>query len=286
MRNEVVNTFENELFGSLYVFTDNNGAPWFVGKQVAEKLGFSVANTAGTAITLSRHCPDKKQVSVLEGTLNETFSVLPQGVRRNSALISEADLYRLVMNSTLESAVAFQDWVVREVLPSVRQHGGYNVEQPTMAAQYADPELFQRMNNMHQEFGEFIRSQTSFNTQILGTLGELVRVIATGPAEAPLRPMTEGHVTLDELYSLVNGVVSKDAFKSMLRGARWPRSSYERRLECGRVVELTSFPVTAEVLSQEIHINQLMDRVVRESRQITVYFYEHQFIAGRFRINR
>lgn len=282
MRNEVVNTFENELFGSLFVFTDNNGAPWFVGKQVAEKLGYVVDNRDNFSHTLRRHCPERKQVQ----TLNETFNVLPQGVRRNSVLISEADLYRLVLNSTLESAVSFQDWVAREVLPSIRQHGGYNVEQPAMAAQYADPELFQRMNNMHQEFGEFIRSQTSFNTQILGTLSELVRVVATGPAEAPLRPMAEGHVTLDELYSLVNGVVSKDAFKSMLRGARWPRSSYERRLECGRVVELASFPVTAEVLGQEIHINQLMDRVVRESRQITVYFYEHQFIAGRFRINR
>lgn len=281
MQNNVVRTFESSLFGSLYTFTDANGAPWFVGKQVAEKLGYD-GTRVNLSQTLNRHCQDKRSLQ----TLTETVNVLPQGVRRNSVLISEADLYRLVMGSTLEDAIAFQNWVVNEVLPSIRHHGGYNSEQASMEDQYADPELFQRMNDMHAEFSGFMREQMSFNQQLMGSITELVRVVANRPAETPLRPMPSGHTTLDVLYQSTNGVMSKDAFKSLLRGARWPRGSYEKALECGRVVELTSYPVTAEILGQEIHINQLVERTVRDARQITTYYYEHPLVTGRFRINR
>lgn len=285
MQNNVVRTFESSLFGSIYTFTDTNGAPWFVGKQVAEKLGYSMERST-LSWTLNRHCPDKGMLSVVLENVVRNIQRLPDNVRRNSVLISEADLYRLVMNSTLEGAVAFQDWVVNEVLPSIRQHGGYNSEQASMEDQYADPELFQRMNDMHAEFSGFMREQMSFNQQLMGSITELVRVVANRPTEAPLRPMPSGHTTLDVLYQETNGVMSKDAFKSLLRGARWPRGSYEKALECGRVVELTSYPVTAEILGQEIHINQLVERTVRDARQITTYYYEHPLVTGRFRINR
>ncbi|MGL4998528.1 MAG: BRO-N domain-containing protein [Cetobacterium sp.] len=283
MQNNVVRTFESSLFGSIYTFTDTNGAPWFVGKQVAEKLGYAVEHRQTLSQAFSRHCPDRTNVNEMS---IETIDVLPQGVRRNSALISEGDLYRLVIGSTLEDAVVFQNWVVTEVLPSIRQHGGYNSEQASMEDQYADPELFQRMNDMHAEFSGFMREQMSFNQQLMGSITELVRVVANRPAETPLRPMPSGHTTLDVLYQSTNGVMSRDAFKSLLRGARWPRGTYERALECGRVVELTSYPVTAEILGQEIHINQLVERTVRDARQITTYYYEHPLVTGRFRINR
>lgn len=282
MQNNVVRTFESSLFGSLHTFTDTNGAPWFVGKQVCEKLGYNMNRTSLNA-TLTRHCPSRQNVRQMSSA---ALDVLPDGVRMNSALISESDLYRLVMSSQLGSAVAFQDWVVTEVLPSIRQHGGYNSEQASMEDQYADPELFQRMNDMHAEFSGFMREQMSFNQQLMGSITELVRVVANRPAETPLRPMPSGHTTLDVLYQSTNGVMSKDAFKSLLRGARWPRGSYEKALECGRVVELTSYPVTAEILGQEIHINQLVERTVRDARQITTYYYEHPLVTGRFRINR
>lgn len=279
MQNNVVRTFESSLFGTINTITDSVGAPWFVGRQVAEKLGY-IRNNPDQNISnaLRRHCPESQTLS------NLTDNRL--GLRSSTKMISEADLYRLVMNSTLEGAVAFQDWVVNEVLPSIRQHGGYNSEQASMEDQYADPELFQRMNDMHAEFSGFMREQMSFNQQLMGSITELVRVVANRPAETPLRPMPSGHTTLDVLYQETNGVMSKDAFKSLLRGARWPRGSYEKALECGRVVELTSYPVTAEILGQEIHINQLVERTVRDARQITTYYYEHSLVTGRFRINR
>lgn len=287
-----VRTFESNLFGSLYTFTADNGGIWFVGKQVAEALGYVVNHTNSLTNTLNRHCTDKVQVGVFLETLTETVSVLPQGVRRNSVLISEADLYRLVMNSQLEGAVQFQDWVVREVLPSIREHGGYHVEQPTMAEQRQDPELFRQVNETMASLGDSMRQMAENQTQLMGMVVDLVRIVSNRPAETPLRTIQEGHMTRRELFELTGGRISESAFKSLLRHVRWPSGTYERSLDDGRVVELTSFPAIATVMGQSVHINQILDRVITEARaginsgrQISSYYFEHSFITGRFRIN-
>lgn len=54
------------------------------------------------------------------------FEPIPQGV----TLIRESDVYRLVMRSKLESAERFQDWVVEEVLPTIRATGSYSLKTP------------------------------------------------------------------------------------------------------------------------------------------------------------
>ncbi|MGL4483233.1 MAG: BRO-N domain-containing protein, partial [Lactococcus garvieae] len=145
MQAQAVRQFESELFGSLTTVVDEKGGLWFVGRQVAEKLGYNLA-TNTLANTMNRHCPGRKQLRTL------TVSVSISGVRSNASMISEADLYRLVMGSTLPNAQQFQDWVTREVLPSIREHGGYVVEQPSMADQRADADLMEEVNTRFQDF--------------------------------------------------------------------------------------------------------------------------------------
>ncbi|UAL46832.1 phage antirepressor [Sutcliffiella horikoshii] len=82
---------------------------FFVAKDVAEVLGYTNPQKA-----IRDHC---KRV-------NETF-IPTNGGDQLTKVISERDVYRLVMRSKLPSAEKFEEWIVSEVLPSIRKHGGY-----------------------------------------------------------------------------------------------------------------------------------------------------------------
>lgn len=101
--------FKNEEFGEIRTI-EICGVPWFVGKDVAEVLGYSNPQKA-----VRDHIEDDDK------TLNESFTVNgTQGV-----LINESGLYSLILSSKLPNAKAFKKWVTSEVLPSIRKHGGY-----------------------------------------------------------------------------------------------------------------------------------------------------------------
>lgn len=89
---------------------DNDGNPWFVGKDVAEALGY-----IDTADAIRRHCKKVNKISQQGDT--------PKSPPINILIISEYDVYRLIMRSNLPDAEKFQDWVVEEVLPSIRKTG-------------------------------------------------------------------------------------------------------------------------------------------------------------------
>ncbi len=94
------------------------GEPGFVGKDVAERLGYADATTA-----IRSHC---KGVSILH-PLQTAGGV--QQVR----VLTEADVMRLIVSSTLPEAVAFERWVFEDVLPSLRKTGGYAMNPPSQA---------------------------------------------------------------------------------------------------------------------------------------------------------
>ena len=102
--------FENEQFGSIRTVMINN-EPWFVGKDVAEILGYSNPSKA-----LIDHVDDEDKLN------NETLSSLGQ---RGGWLINESGLYSLILSSKLPTAKEFKRWVTSEVLPSIRKTGTY-----------------------------------------------------------------------------------------------------------------------------------------------------------------
>lgn len=93
------------------VLTDEHGEPWFVAKDVASMLGYS-----DTAKAARMHCKAARPVGV-----DKLSTLDPQTV-----IIPERDLYRLVMRSKLPAAEKFEEWVVAEVLPSIRKTGTFN----------------------------------------------------------------------------------------------------------------------------------------------------------------
>ena len=101
--------FENSEFGTLRG-VEINGESWLVGKDVAERLGYSNPQKA-----IRDHVDDEDK------TVNESFTV--NGTM--GVLINESGVYALIMGSKLPNAKKFKRWVTSEVLPAIRKHGGY-----------------------------------------------------------------------------------------------------------------------------------------------------------------
>lgn len=110
MANEL-SIFSNEEFGSVRVIMQG-GEPWFVASDVAKALGYERPNDA-----VNTHCKKVNKFSYGES---------PRGAQPYN-IIPESDVYRLIMRSKLPSAERFQDWVVEEVLPSIRKTGSYSM---------------------------------------------------------------------------------------------------------------------------------------------------------------
>lgn len=103
--------FENHEVKSLLI----NSEPWFVGKDVAETLGYTDTNQA-----IRKHVDD-------EDKLSRRFDGSGQG--REMVIINESGLYSLVLSSKLPSAKKFKRWVTSEVLPALRKTGQYQVKE-------------------------------------------------------------------------------------------------------------------------------------------------------------
>ncbi|MEC4337651.1 Bro-N domain-containing protein [Stenotrophomonas pavanii] len=91
-----------------------DGVPWFVGKDVAEALGYADSTTA-----MRSHCRGVQKLHPIPDAL---------GRLQDTRVLSESDVMRLIVNSTLAAAERFERWVFEEVLPSIRRTGGYLVQ--------------------------------------------------------------------------------------------------------------------------------------------------------------
>ena len=101
-------------FGNLRTLTID-GEPWFVGKDVAEALGYS-----NTKKAILDHV-DADDKTLIQRSQNVTFEIPNRGM----TIINESGLYSLILSSKLESAKIFKHWVTAEVLPTIRKTGGY-----------------------------------------------------------------------------------------------------------------------------------------------------------------
>ena len=103
-------TFTNDVFGQIRT-TIIDGEPWFVGKDIAEALGY--ADPTGAV---------RKRVDVEDKGVAKMAT--PSGAQE-MAIINESGLYALIFGSKLPSAKQFKRWVTSEVLPQINRTGGY-----------------------------------------------------------------------------------------------------------------------------------------------------------------
>ena len=117
-----IQIFNNPQFGEVRAVTIDN-EPWFVGKDVAERLGYRKPENA-----LSVHVDDEdKTTTLIQGT--------GSNYKTTVTIINESGLYSLVLSSKLPTAKAFRRWITSEVIPSIRKNGMYG----------ADPEELERL---------------------------------------------------------------------------------------------------------------------------------------------
>lgn len=110
-----IKVFENQEFGRVRTVIID-GKPYFVANDVAKSLGYK-----RPADAVAVHC---------KGSVKHRY--LTDGGPQEIKLITEGDVYRLVMKSKLPAAERFEEWVVDVVLPSIRQNGGYIANQENM----------------------------------------------------------------------------------------------------------------------------------------------------------
>ena len=125
--NAEIQTF-NFKAAMLRTLTDENGDPWFVGKDVATILGYANPRKA-----LIDHVDDEDKTDGV--TIRDSI-----GREQNPTVINESGLYSLILGSKLPTAKRFKRWVTHEVLPSIRKHG-ISATETTIDQILADPDF-------------------------------------------------------------------------------------------------------------------------------------------------
>ena len=123
--------FENAEFGKVRTIMID-GEPWFVGKDVAEALGYS-----NTRKALADHVDEDDKTDGV--TIRDSI-----GRDQTPVVINESGVYSLVFGSKLEGAKRFKHWVTSEVLPSIRKHGMYATES-TLQQMINNPDMIVMM---------------------------------------------------------------------------------------------------------------------------------------------
>lgn len=171
MNNEL-EVFKNEEFGEVRTINEN-GKVMFCGSDIARALGYAKPNNA-----IKSHC---------KGSTLKQGIVTKQGNMSDMSFITEGDVYRLITHSKLPSAEKFERWVFDDVLPSIRKHGVYAVDEllnnPDFAIkaltelknERAEKEKLQITIEEQKPKVIFADSVTSSNTSIL--VGEMAKLI-------------------------------------------------------------------------------------------------------------
>ena len=168
-----VRNFNSLEFGQIRtIIVDSE--PWFVGKDIAESLGYK-----DTSDALKRHVQD-------DDKLSRCFPDSGQG--RAMYIINESGLYSLILSSKLPKAKKFKKWVTGEVLPSIRKNGMYATDElinnPDLLIQVATQlkeerqareqlELINQANQPKVLFADSVAS--SKQTILIGDLAKLIK---------------------------------------------------------------------------------------------------------------
>ena len=102
--------FDSPDFGQIRTI-QQNGEPWFVGKDVADILGYQNGSR-----DVNRHVDEDDRQNYQNGTFESN---------RGLTIINESGLYSLILSSKMPKAKEFKRWVTSEVIPAIRKTGKY-----------------------------------------------------------------------------------------------------------------------------------------------------------------
>ena len=166
--------YENAEFGQIRT-VEINGEPWFVGKDVAEALGYVKPLNA-----IAAHVDEDD--SLKQGLIDSL------GRTQETIIINESGLYSLILGSSLDSAKKFKRWITSEVIPSIRKTGSYNLPQTyadalrELANKAEEAERLKLVNNKLEEQNLRMRPKEIFADAVAASktsilVGELAKLI-------------------------------------------------------------------------------------------------------------
>ena len=217
--------FENDNFGQLRTI-DDNGEPWFIGKDVAEALGYEASRNA-----ITKHVDDEDKL---------THQISASGQNRNMTVINESGLYSLILSSKLPTAKKFKRWVTSEVLPAIRKHGNYTAPKQENKSKSIDLEI--RLNNskarMASEYRR-IAEMTDIKEYKHICQQKAVEVLAGMPL-LPMEEVTERTYSATEIGKMFG--VSKNKIGSLanannLKTAEYGKLFYDKSPHSQKQVE-------------------------------------------------
>ncbi|HCD3925221.1 BRO family protein [Klebsiella aerogenes] len=216
-----VSTVINNTFESLNVrVVMREGEPWFIAKDVAEALGYTDTNQA-----IRKNCKRSVNVDLRASTGRGIISAGNPTVKA----IPESDVYRLIMRSRLASAERFEEWVVEEVLPSIRKNKGYIAGQESV-----DPEaLAQGQRIVKAQHNAFIVSRTLLtSTKRSKSVNEAIQnALTMACLEAEMEG--DGEVALNVLSRCTDALYRKGLIEHCLKrvviGAMNSNAEWRRR---------------------------------------------------------
>lgn len=174
---------------------EKNGEPWFVGKDVADILGYS-----DTAQAVRKHI-DNEDKGVVEMTT--------PGGKQPVTIINESGLYSLILSSKLPTAKEFKHWVTSEVLPSIRKTGEYKIT----PAQQNRLDIMER-NSRAREVSLWLRISAQVKSDTYRQVcASYASTVLAGREVIPLPQTTQHHYSATEIGKMFG--VSKQAIGNL-----------------------------------------------------------------------
>jgi prophage antirepressor-like protein len=174
---------------------EKNGEPWFVGKDVADILGYS-----DTAQAVRKHI-DNEDKGVVEMTT--------PGGKQPVTIINESGLYSLILSSKLPTAKEFKHWVTSEVLPSIRKTGEYKIT----PAQQNRLDIMER-NSRAREASLWLRISAQVKSDTYRQVcASYASTVLAGREVIPLPQTTQHHYSATEIGAMFG--VSKQAIGNL-----------------------------------------------------------------------
>lgn len=152
-----IQIFKSAEFGSVRTVMVNN-EPYFVGKEIAEILGYANPKNA-----VPKHVDDEDKLST---------QIEYAGQKRSVTVINESGVYSLIFGSKLPTAKKFKYWVTSEILPAIRKHGAYMTEN-TLEQALASPDFLIKLATelkSEKEKRVALETQVAVNNQIINEL--------------------------------------------------------------------------------------------------------------------
>ena len=221
MKNEL-KIFENEAFGKVRVIEINN-EPWFVGKDVAEILGYS--DTFGA---LKKHVDQEDR----QNCQNSSFES-----NRGLTIINESGLYALILSSKLPVAKQFKRWVTSEILPAIRKNGSYSVNQDMRSK-----EVEARLNNSRARVAStFLKvAQMTDLLEYKHICQQKAAEVLSGVPLLPMQSINENTLSADEVgreLGISGNMVGRIANQHNLKTAEYGKYFYDKSRHCQKQVE-------------------------------------------------